>query len=334
MNFFIGTSLIMTAITVISILIEPRRFRNGILVLFSLGCYLLTIVYYLSCLSNPMVNNIFAITFILVVFLGYLGIMIYLLVNGIKVIKKEGLSVSHSLSLAFSIAMMLLPGGLIALVLYSNGGIERFGVFCAVMTVLMYFMITFAAFFLYSLVYCIMPRRMNCNYIIIHGAGLKKDGTVTPLLRHRIDKAVKIYSKCKSNPKLVPSGGQGSDEVMSEAAAIRNYLLEKGIKDEDILMEDKSATTYENLKNVKELLDKRENGQKYKCIFVTNNYHVLRTSFYAKELKLTAQGVGAKTAGYFLPSAFIREYIAVMKMKKISLILLVLLLFMELKFIG
>ena len=89
MNFFIGTSLIMTVITLISIIIEPRRFRNGILVLFSLGCYFLTLVYYLSSLSNYKKNNIFAITFILMIFLGYLAIMIYLLINGIKVIKKK-----------------------------------------------------------------------------------------------------------------------------------------------------------------------------------------------------------------------------------------------------
>ena len=211
--------------------------------------------------------------------------------------------------------------------------VERFDVFCCVMTLFIYFMITFGGFFLYSLLYCLMPRRMNCNYIIIHGAGLKKDGTVTPLLRQRIDKAIKVYKKCRNNPKFVPSGGQGGDEVISEAAAIRNYLLDKGIKDEDIVMEDKSTTTYENLKNVKEMLDEREKGRKYSCIFVTNNYHVLRTSFYAKKLKMRAQGVGAKTAGYFLPSAFIREYVAVMKMNKISLILLVCLLILEIKVI-
>lgn len=333
MNFFIGTSLIMTVITLISIIIEPRRFRNGILVLFSLGCYFLTLVYYLSSLSNYKINNIFAITFILMIFLGYLAIMIYLLINGIKVIKKEGLSISHSLSLLLSIIMLILPESFVGLIIYANGSIERFDVLCCVMTLFIYFMITFGGFFLYSLLYCLMPRRMNCNYIIIHGAGLKKDGTVTPLLRQRIDKAIKVYKKCRNNPKFVPSGGQGGDEVISEAAAIRNYLLDKGIKDEDIVMEDKSTTTYENLKNVKEMLDEREKGRKYSCIFVTNNYHVLRTSFYAKKLKMRAQGVGAKTAGYFLPSAFIREYVAVMKMNKISLILLVCLLILEIKVI-
>ena len=64
--------------------------------------------------------------------------------------------------------------------------------FCGVVTVVLYFMITFSAFFIYSLFYCIMPRRMNCNYIIIHGAGLRRDGTPTPLLKQRIDKAIKI----------------------------------------------------------------------------------------------------------------------------------------------
>lgn len=92
MNFFIVISIIMTAITLISILIEPRRFRNGVLIL------------------------------------------------------REGFSISHSLSLVLSIAMLLFPGGLVAIIIYANGGMERFGVFCGVMTVVLYFMITFSAF--------------------------------------------------------------------------------------------------------------------------------------------------------------------------------------------
>lgn len=91
---------------------------------------------------------------------------------------------------------------------------------------------------------------------------------------------------------------------------MKNYLLEIGIKEDNIIMEDQSKTTYENLKNVKEMLD--VNGKKNRYIFVTNNYHVFRTSLFARKLKMKAQGVGCKTAGYYWPSAFIREYIAVM----------------------
>jgi len=98
----------------------------------------------------------------------------------------------------------------------------------------------------------------------------------------------------------------------------------------DTILEKKSTNTYENLKFSKEILDEIENHGYYKCIFVTNNYHVLRTAFYARKLNLHAKGVGCHTAGYYLPSAFIREYLAVMKMNTKSLVVLVFLLVLEL----
>jgi uncharacterized SAM-binding protein YcdF (DUF218 family) len=91
---------------------------------------------------------------------------------------------------------------------------------------------------------------------------------------------------------------------------MKNYLVETGFPEEDIILEEQSKTTFENLKNVRDMLD--VNGVKHRYIFVTNNYHVFRTSLYAKKLKIKAGGVGCGTAAYYWPSAFIREYIAIM----------------------
>ena len=52
--------------------------------------------------------------------------------------------------------------------------------------------------------------------------------------------------------------------------------------------------------------------RKHKYIFVTNDYHVFRTGIFARKLGLDACGVGCRTAMYYWPSAFIREYVAVM----------------------
>jgi len=51
---------------------------------------------------------------------------------------------------------------------------------------------------------------------------------------------------------------------------------------------------------------------KYSCIFVTNNYHVFRASIFARKTALNAHGSGSPTSFYFLPSAFIREFIAIL----------------------
>jgi len=113
-----------------------------------------------------------------------------------------------------------------------------------------------------------------------------------------------------SHPKIIVSGGQGPDELVSEAFAMKKYLLSQNLPDEDILMEDKSTTTYENLKFSKVIMDNTK--KKYSCVFVTNDYHVFRASIFARKTGLNAHGSGSPTSFYFLPSAFIREFIAIL----------------------
>lgn len=93
-----------------------------------------------------------------------------------------------------------------------------------------------------------------------------------------------------SHPKIIVSGGQGSDELVSEAFAMKKYILSQNIPEEDIIMEDKSTTTYENLKFSKVIMDNTK--EKYSCIFVTNNYHVFRASIFARKTGLKAHGSG------------------------------------------
>ena len=75
-----------------------------------------------------------------------------------------------------------------------------------------------------------------------------------------------------------------------------------------IILEDQSRTTYENLLFSKKLGEKLVASPQF--LFVTNDYHVFRTSTYARKLKIKGDGLGCRTAGYYIPSAFIREYVA------------------------
>lgn len=160
-----------------------------------------------------------------------------------------------------------------------------------------------------------LPINKNLNYIIILGSGLIGDKVPT-LLKSRLDRGAEIYKKQleKGNlVKIIVSGGQGPDELVSEASAMKKYLISQNIPDSDILVEDKSTTTFENMLFSK-IIDGR--NKKYSCIFVTNNYHVFRASIFARKAKLKADGVGSPTAFYFLPSALIREYIAILVLYK------------------
>lgn len=150
--------------------------------------------------------------------------------------------------------------------------------------------------------------------ILILGCQIKKDGTLTNLLKNRADRAVefaKMQKKASGKDIVfIPSGGKGDDEVIAEAEAIRNYLVETGIPEERILVENKSANTFENLKNSMELIRSDGKTDNPKIAFSTTNYHVFRSGFFASQQGIKAEGIGAKTKRYFWINAFIREFIA------------------------
>ena len=150
------------------------------------------------------------------------------------------------------------------------------------------------------------------DFIIILGSKIKDDGTITPLLRGRVDKALdfgnKQYELTKKKIIYVPSGGKGKDEVTSEAEAIKKYLLEKGIKKDQIIIEDKSTNTIENMKYSKKIIDKQNKNARIS--FSTTNYHVFRSGVIATNQGIECEGMGSKTKWYFYTNALIREFIA------------------------
>ena len=144
------------------------------------------------------------------------------------------------------------------------------------------------------------------------GSKIKEDGSLTPLLQARVDKAIdfgnKQYENTKKNIIYVPSGGKGTDEVIAEAEAIKKYLISKGIKENQILIEDKSKNTIENMKYSKDKID--EINKEAKISFSTTNYHVFRSGVIANKQGIDVEGMGSKTKWYFYTNALIREFIA------------------------
>ncbi len=151
--------------------------------------------------------------------------------------------------------------------------------------------------------------KKNIDYMIILGCQIRKDGSLTPLLKGRVDKAIEFRNEqLKSTGKdliFVPSGGKGNDEIVSEAEAMKKYLLKQGIKEKNILLENKSKNTYENIKFSNKLI----NNKKANIGFSTTNYHVMRAGLIATEQGVKLEGIGSKTKVYFWVNAFIREFI-------------------------
>ena len=161
-----------------------------------------------------------------------------------------------------------------------------------------------------GLVSAVRVPAFDKDFIVILGCGVKEDGTLYPLLQGRVDRAIwfwqKQYEMTGKKAVFVPSGGKGSDEVISEAEAMRNYLLGKDIPEELILPETRSVNTYQNMKFSKEIIEaEKENA---KVLFSTTNYHVLRSGILAGTAGLKADGIGSRTRWYFWPNAFVREF--------------------------
>ena len=165
------------------------------------------------------------------------------------------------------------------------------------------------------------------DFIIILGAKIKSDGTLTSLLKGRVDRALdfgkKQYEMTKKKIVYIPSGGKGSDEVVAEALAIKNYLIEKGVPQEQIIIEDKSTSTIENMKYSKNKIDRINKDAKIS--FATTNYHVFRSGVIANNQNIECEGIGSKTKWYFYTNALIREFVANLVQEKKSHIILILL---------
>ncbi|MGM9985959.1 MAG: YdcF family protein [Bacillaceae bacterium] len=149
----------------------------------------------------------------------------------------------------------------------------------------------------------------GADYLLVLGARLRGE-TPSLSLRYRLDAAT---SYLKENPKTlaIVSGGQGNGETISEAEAMKRALVESGIDDTRIILEDKSTNTLENIAFSKKLLPPTaKNG-----IVVTNDYHVYRAMMLCKKEGLHVSGLPAKTPSVVVLKSYLREYLAVIKYK-------------------
>lgn len=147
------------------------------------------------------------------------------------------------------------------------------------------------------------------DFIIILGCWFRSDGSLPPLLRGRVDRALAFWRDQKAatgkEAFFIPSGGQGKNESMPEAEAMRRYLLAHGVPEKLILPEEKSANTFQNMAFSREII-RRENPAG-RAAFSTTNYHVFRSGLWARRAGLSAEGMGSKTKWWFWPNAFMRE---------------------------
>ncbi len=319
--FSYGLTALVLLGFVVAYMRDKRRIRVGMLL--TLGLLLLLFSLMISVVRVADDNS--AVRYAAA--LGALGLVVLLpllvvgtgagLIYNARILwRKEGFKPKNLLTLGLGLLIFLFLGLMITSPLWSTDGKIALPI-AVVSTITAYLGFVFLCYLVSSVLYNLVRPRVPRDYIVVLGAGLKGD-KVTPLLAGRLNRGIAFYKKQEAlpyvPPKFVVSGGKGSDEMISEAAAMRNYLLEQGIPDEWIIMEDQSVNTLQNMKFSKTIMDEESGENNYTCVFATNNFHLFRAGVYARKAGLNADGIGSKTAFYYLPNAFIREYIAILTM--------------------
>ena len=117
---------------------------------------------------------------------------------------------------------------------------------------------------------------------------------VSPVFRERINHALNLY-RTKQVRKIIFTGGQGNANEPTEAAAARSYAVANGIPAQDILVEQKSHTTYENIVYAKQIAD--GNNLK-KVLLVSDPMHMRRAMTMASDIGLEAYPSPTPTTKY------------------------------------
>ena len=147
--------------------------------------------------------------------------------------------------------------------------------------------------------------------LIVLGAGINKT-TPGPTLKGRLDTAVS-YHKRNPSALIIVSGGQGPQEDITEAIAMRDHLVFSGVDESVIILEEEATSSYENFLFSKGLLDLYL-GDEYTVAFVTNEYHVYRAELYATAAGLdSVTHVHSSTPTYIIIPNMLREFVATAK---------------------
>ena len=143
------------------------------------------------------------------------------------------------------------------------------------------------------------------DYVVVLGAQMR--GTVpSRALRRRLDQAV-AYAQENPDTKFVLSGGQGPDERISEAQCMYEYLTQKGVAADRLLLEDQSTSTEENLR----FSDEKYHLKDKKVGVISNNFHIYRAVKFARAAGYeSVSGIPASADLGMQPHNILREICA------------------------
>ena len=305
---------------------DPRRLSPGILLTAGLSGVMFAAV--IAAVDRGVDDGsvlemaVVILAFGLVALLAILILGVSLIANGVTLLRREGCRPANLLSalvgaLLSGYALTVLLGIIVGWFdVSTSNALLRF--LLAVGIPAGYLGFVFASLLLWSWLYGRWSRwrarRAKVGAIIVLGAGLLDRSRVGPLLASRLDRGREIYDLARSSgldPLIICSGGRGGDERLSEAAAMAEYLVSKGVDRDAIALEDRSTDTAENLRYSRRVLDER--GVTEPVAVVTSGYHAFRGAMLMRSAGIDGFSTGAHTARYFVPNAQVREFLAVLR---------------------
>ncbi|WP_402464071.1 YdcF family protein [Isoptericola aurantiacus] len=294
---------------------DTRRLRNGFL--------LMALVYGLGLLANTLLRTLpdgaavaawVQLALLVVLGAGLLALPLLLVGNGITMVRRERRTPANLLSFGLGLGLLALP--VVAWTLARDDSPAGTALAVTLVLVTCWLGFCFLGFLAQALLYRRVVRRVDATAVIVLGSRVV-DGRVPPLLAARLRTAV-AHARRLGTPEepvpIVPSGGQGPDETRPEGAAMATWLRDEGVPGTSVLVEDRARTTRQNLTFSTELLEARGIGGPY--LVATNDYHAPRAALEAMELGLDVHAVGGATARYYRPSAFLREFAAVLQRRR------------------
>ncbi|MGC5257718.1 YdcF family protein [Gordonia sp. DT218] len=301
---------------------EPRRLLPGI---FGTGAVVIVAMVVVAAVagacgrevSGAMVLAVVAVTGLVAA--AVLGV--YLVGTGVELVRREGLRSSMMLSTALGVLLLVyvvgVAAGLVVGWLIPTSDHRLLFVLAAIGVPAAYIGFALLALVIWSAVYEVWARRRvrrdPAGAVIVLGAGLIDGRRVGKLLAGRLDLAQEVFDLAEASgrrPIMICSGGRGADEEVSEAAAMSDYLLTRGMRGDAVLAEDDSTDTAENIAfSAKLLADHRVVGP---VAVVTSDYHALRAAMLMRGNEIDGFATGARTASYFVPNAEVREFAAIM----------------------
>ncbi|MGD9567113.1 MAG: vancomycin high temperature exclusion protein [Sedimentibacter sp.] len=131
---------------------------------------------------------------------------------------------------------------------------------------------------------------INPDCVIVLGAGVRSNGSPSPMLQDRLITGIELYDKGVSDRLLM--SGDHTQKGYDEVNIMKSYAIDEGIPSEHVFMDHAGISTYDSIYRAKEIF------QADKIVIVTQKYHLYRALHIANKLEVEAYGVSADVRTY------------------------------------